>query len=35
MKIDSGKKLIFALLGIWAGFYLPDIINFLTGLFGG
>lgn len=35
MKIDSGFKLIAALLGILAGFYLPEIFNFLKALFGG
>ena len=35
MKLDSTKKLIFALLGGALGFCLPEIVNFLTGLFGG
>ena len=34
MKIDSGAKLIAAILGIIVGFLLPDIWNWLTSFFG-
>ena len=34
MKIDSTKKLIFAILGGALGFFLPDIISFITSLLG-
>ena len=34
MKIDSGWKLIAALAGIFVGFNLPEIFNFLKSLFG-
>jgi len=33
MKIDSTKKLIYALLGGALGFCLPEIVEFLTSLF--
>ena len=32
-KLDSGKKLIFALLGGALGFCLPEIIKFILSLF--
>lgn len=35
MRIDSTKKLLFALAGILVGFYLPDIWDFIVSLFGG
>lgn len=35
MKIDSGFKLIVALIALFVGFMLPDIFNFLKSLFGG
>lgn len=35
MKLDSTKKLIFALLGGALGFCLPEIWNFLSNLLGG
>lgn len=34
MKIDSTKKLLFALGGMLVGFCLPEIVDFLTSLFG-
>ena len=34
MRIDSTKKLIFALIGGALGFCLPEIVDFITGLFG-
>lgn len=34
MKLDTFPKLFFALLGILVGFYLPEIWNFIQGLFG-
>lgn len=33
MKIDSLPKLFFAMLGIFAGLYLPEILAFIQGLF--
>ena len=33
MKLDSTKKLIFALMGGALGFFLPDILDFLMALF--
>lgn len=33
MRIDSTRKLVFAILGIFAGLYLPEIIDFILGLF--
>lgn len=35
MKLDSTKKLILALLGGALGFFLPEILNFLSSLLGG
>lgn len=35
MRIDSTKKLLYALAGIIVGFYLPEIWNFIVSLFGG
>lgn len=34
MKIDSTLKLVIAIAALIVGFCLPDIWNFLTGLFG-
>ncbi len=34
MKINSVPKLIAAILGILAGFFFPDILEFITSLFG-
>jgi len=33
LKLDSGKKLLFALLGGALGFCLPEIIDFIAALF--
>lgn len=33
MKIDSGFKLILAVIGLGIGFMLPEIWEFLTSLF--
>ena len=33
MKIDSTQKLLLALIALFVGFFLPDIWEFLTGLF--
>ena len=35
MKIDSGYKLILAILALGVGFFLPDIWDFVKALFGG
>ena len=34
MRIDSWQKLFFAMLGIFAGLYLPEILEFFRNLFG-
>lgn len=33
MKIDSTQKLILALIALFVGFNLPDILDFLLSLF--
>jgi len=33
MKLDSIPKLIAALMGIWVGFNLPEIMEFIKNLF--
>lgn len=33
MRIDSTRKLLFAIAGILVGFFLPEIWEFLTSLF--
>ena len=35
LKLNSGKKLLFALIGALVGFNLPEIFNFIASLFGG
>ena len=35
MKINSFPKLIAAMMGIFAGLYFPEIVEFLKRLFGG
>ena len=34
MKIDSTRKLIFAIIGLFVGFKLPEIFEFIKNLFG-
>ena len=34
MKIDSTYKLVFAIIGLYIGFKLPDIWAFIQSLFG-
>jgi len=34
LKLDSFPKIVFAILGMIVGFHLPEIIEFLKGLFG-
>lgn len=34
MKIDSTKKLLFAIVGCVVGFFLPEIWDFIVSLFG-
>lgn len=34
MKIDSTFKLVLALIALFVGFCLPDIWDFIAGLFG-
>ena len=33
MKIDSTKKFLFAVIGIFVGLLLPEIVDFLVSLF--
>ena len=33
MKIDSPKKFFFAVAGIFAGLFLPEIVDFILSLF--
>lgn len=35
LKLNSGKKLLFALIGALVGFNLPEIVSFIISLFGG